>query len=68
MLSTRMPPSLAIGSERQNDDMTRLPLGLSERAARLSIRARLLLLVLALGLPFLAYIAIEAATEARADR
>ena len=41
---------------------------LSERAARLSIRARLLLLVLALGLPFLAYIAIEAAGEARADR
>src|SRR6266853_4264922 len=48
--------------------MARLPLGLSERAARLSIRARLLLLVLALGLPFLAYIAIEAATDARADR
>ena len=48
--------------------MARLPLRLSERAARLSIRARLLLLVLALGLPFLAYIAIEAANEARADR
>jgi diguanylate cyclase (GGDEF)-like protein len=48
--------------------MARLPLGLGERAARLSIRARLLLLVLALGLPFLAYIAIEAAYEARADR
>jgi hypothetical protein len=48
--------------------MDRFPLGLSERAARLSIRSRLLLLVLALGLPFLAYIAIEAASEARADR
>src|SRR6266853_449808 len=48
--------------------MARLPVRLSERAARLSIRARLLLLVLALGLPFLAYIAIEAAAEARADR
>ena len=48
--------------------MAWLPLGLSERAARLSIRARLLLLVLALGLPFLVYIAIEAAGEARADR
>jgi diguanylate cyclase (GGDEF)-like protein/PAS domain S-box-containing protein len=68
MRSARMPPSLAIGSERQNDDMARLPLALSERAARLSIRSRLLLLVLALGLPFLAYIAIEAASEVRADR
>ena len=48
--------------------MAWLPLGLRERAARLGIRARLLLLVLALGLPFLAYIAIEAAGEARADR
>ena len=48
--------------------MARLPLGLGERAARLGIRARLLLLVLALGLPFLAYIAIEAANDARADR
>ncbi len=40
----------------------------SGRAARLSIRARLLLLVLALGLPFMAYIGIEAVLEARADR
>lgn len=48
--------------------MAWLPLGLRERAARLGIRARLLLLVLALGLPFLAYIAIEAAGEARANR
>jgi diguanylate cyclase (GGDEF)-like protein/PAS domain S-box-containing protein len=45
-----------------------LPSALSERAARLSIRARLLLLVLALGLPFLTYIAIDAAAQARADR
>src|ERR1700686_3633991 len=66
--SARIPPSLVIGAVRPNDDMARFPLGLSERAARLSIRARLLLLVLALGLPFLAYIAIEAAAEARADR
>src|ERR1700686_4337878 len=66
--SARIPPSLVIGAVRPNDDMAWLPLGLSERAARLSIRARLLLLVLALGLPFLAYIAIEAASEARADR
>ena len=48
--------------------MPRLPLRLRERAARLSIRARLLLLVLALGLPLLAYIAIDAAGEVRADR
>ncbi len=48
--------------------MAWLPSGLSERAARLSIRARLLLLVLALGLPFLAYIGIDAADEGRADR
>lgn len=38
------------------------------RAARLSIRARLLLLVLVLGLPFMAYIGVEATLEARGDR
>src|ERR1700687_5552317 len=64
----RTPRSLVIGAVKPNNDMARLPLRLSERAARLSIRARLLLLVLALGLPFLAYIAIEAAAEARGDR
>jgi diguanylate cyclase (GGDEF)-like protein/PAS domain S-box-containing protein len=48
--------------------MAWLPLALRERAARLSIRARLLLLVLALGLPFLAYIGFAADDEARSDR
>jgi len=55
-------------AERPNNEMARLSLRLSERAARLSVRGRLLLRVLALGLPFLAYIAIDAAGEARADR
>ena len=45
-----------------------LPSGLSERAARLSIRARLLLLVLALALPFFTYIVLSAVDEAGAAR
>ncbi len=48
--------------------MVGLPPALSERAARLGVRARLLLLVLALGLPFLAYIALSSIDEARAGR
>jgi len=53
---------------RPSDDMTRAPSALGERAARLSIRARLLLLVLALGLPFFAYIVLAAIDDARAGR
>ena len=48
--------------------MIGLPPALSERAARLGVRARLLLLVLALGLPFLAYIALSSIDEAHAGR
>ncbi len=48
--------------------MVGLPPALSERAARLGVRARLLLLVLALGLPFLAYIALSSIDEAHAGR
>jgi diguanylate cyclase (GGDEF)-like protein/PAS domain S-box-containing protein len=48
--------------------MVGLTPALSERAARLSVRARLLLLVLALGLPFLTYIVLSAIDDARAGR
>jgi diguanylate cyclase (GGDEF)-like protein/PAS domain S-box-containing protein len=54
--------------DKLNDKMGWLPSGLGERAARLSIRARLLLLVLALGLPFFAYIVLSAIDEAHAAR
>ena len=48
--------------------MAGLPLGWGQHVARLGVRARLLLLVLALGLPFFTYIVLSAIDEARAGR
>src|ERR1022692_135668 len=48
--------------------MAGLPLGWGQHVARLGVRARLLLLVLALGLPFFTYIVLSAIDEARASR
>jgi len=48
--------------------MAALPLGLGQYVGRLGVRARLLLLVLALGLPFFTYIVLSAIDEAHAGR